>query len=161
MVVMFIWRHKSTSYLTMHMGKYTRFWYLLHHSEGSGQRACTFVQSLQSLHFSIIGNPGVNHSVPTAWWMQWVRNGSRLGYRECPFYKEWISSHWGSSLPECPAIALIGIAVSQSVTYILLSPAPALTKREDLLDISCMNTISRTVPSWNVSSASGPEGEYK
>ena len=31
---------------------------------------------------SILGNPGVIHSVPTAF-LQWVRNGSRLGYRGC------------------------------------------------------------------------------
>ena len=32
----------------------------------------------------ILGNPGVTHSVPTAFIrMQWVRNGSRLGYQGC------------------------------------------------------------------------------
>ena len=29
----------------------------------------------------IRGNAGVTHSAPTASMMQWVRNGSRLGYR--------------------------------------------------------------------------------
>ena len=40
------------------------------------------------LPFPILGNAGMTHSVPTAfitWWMQWVRNGSRLGYRGRPF----------------------------------------------------------------------------
>ena len=31
----------------------------------------------ESSEIDILGNPGVTHSVP----MQWVRNGSRLGYR--------------------------------------------------------------------------------
>jgi hypothetical protein len=60
-------------------------------------------------------------------------------------------------LPEWPAIARMGIALSQSVTYILLSPAPPLIRRDALLLMSCMNTRSRTVPSWKVSSISCPE----
>jgi len=47
--------------------------------------------------------------------------------------------------------------VPQSVTQTLQSPAPPLTISEDRLDVSGMKTMSRTVPSWHVSSTSSPE----
>ena len=52
-------------------------------SQGSDERAKLDSPTREfaaGMHKDILGNPGVIYSVPTAF-MQWVRNGSRLGYQ--------------------------------------------------------------------------------
>lgn len=59
-------------------------------------------------------------------------------------------------LPEWPDMAWNGVIVSQSVIYILQSPAPPEIRRLDRLDKSSMKHMSRMVPSCIDNSASPP-----